>query len=415
MKDEELKTNRDLEIAFVGSVVPDDLCQQLDACSFAGNKYQLGILKGLESALSQPLHVISVKPVAMFPRNRIICSRGAEYDVYGLSQIELIPFLNILILKQITIMLTIFQHLAIWLWKNRKAKKRIILVYNVFSPYSLAVLSATTIFGGTPVAVIADLPYDLYDFKGIMRGFLQKIDSSIQASSISRFSAIIPLTRYIAEDFAPELPALVIEGGVDNSTLEILDTKYRPTLSTLTANEKIVLYSGSINEINGIDLLIEAFRSLPDSEYRLHIFGRGPLEPLLNKAMNEDKRIFYSEVISNQEMIRRQSQATVLVNPRPSSYSNITRYTFPSKVLDYIASGRPVISTALPGIPEEYYPFLHLLKDETPAGLAKLIQDVCTANPNELEKHSRDAMDFVMREKNWNRQGKKVYDFLNNL
>jgi glycosyltransferase involved in cell wall biosynthesis len=284
----------------------------------------------------------------------------------------------------------------------------------VFSPFSLSVLVATALFGGTPVAVIADLPQNVYDFKGIWRGLLQRIDFYIQTHSIHRFAALIPLTRQTAEDFAPGLPALVIEGGVDANVVENMDTVSTYSQSTLAANEKVVFYSGSIDQINGVDLLIEAFQLLPDPHYRLHIFGQGPMLPMVREAMDKDKRILYGGVLPNPEIMCRQAQATILVNPRPS-YRKITRYTFPSKVLEYMVSGRPTITTVLPGIPEEYYPYLFLLRDETPNGLAQLIEDVCSQGTVELEQYGQQARDFVIQNKNWVRQGKRIYEFIRQL
>jgi len=400
-----------LRVAFVGSVISEELCHQSSAWCAAGNKYQIGFLRGLEAAIPQPPYVISTQPMPMYPRSHVIFSRAAAFRVSDLTNATLVPFLNVPILKQTTMLLSVFMHLAVWLWRTRKSNNRVVLVFNVFSPLSLSVLGATALFGGTPVAIIADLPHDEYDFKGIGHGLLELIDFFVQTHSISRFAAIIPLTHQIAEDFAPGLPSLVIEGGVETDIVEKVDAMSIHSQSTMPAHNKSVFYSGAINDINGVDLLIQAFRLLPDPHYRLHIFGQGPMEPMVREAMDQDKRVFYGGVLPIREIMRRQAQATVLVNPRPS-YRRITRYTFPSKVLEYMVSGRPTITTVLPGIPEEYYPYLYLLRDETPEGLAQLIEDVCSESATKLEQRGQQARDFVLQNKNWGCQGKRIYEFI---
>ena len=401
-------------IAYVGVLIPKDLCERSPACSVAGNKYQDSLIRGLERALGQPLHVISVWPVAMYPRSRTIFLPRRTCRVGTLTTARLIPFLNLPILKQVTMLLSIFVHLVVWLWRERKSAKRVVLVYNVFAPFSLAVLGATALLGGSPVAVVADLPHDVYDFKGVVRGLLQRTDFFIQTHVINRFAAIIPLTHQIVQDFAPGRPALVVEGGVEADEMERIDARDAQPTSASPMDEKVILYSGSLNDINGVYLLISAFRLLADPQYRLHIFGRGPMESLVREAVTQDKRIFYGGVLSNLEIRHKQAQAMCLVNPRPS-YRKITRYTFPSKLLEYLASGRPTITTALPGIPEEYYPYLYLLRDETPEGLAQLIQEVCSKDPAELERFGQRAREFVLQNKNWIRQGQRIYEFISTL
>jgi len=403
-----------LKIAFVGSIVSEKLCLQLPACSVAGNKYQLGLIRGLEKAVGQPLHVISVWPIAVYPHSRTIFSPRRTYHVGNLTTARLIPFINLPILKQVTILLSIFLHLVVWLWRERKSDKRIVLVYNVFAPFSLAVLGATALMGGRTVAVVADLRYDVYDFKGIVHGLLQRIDFFIQTHVITRFAAIIPLTRQIAQDFAPRRPALVIEGGVENREIKQIGICTIKSIQKTYLDKKIIFYSGALNDINGVDLLISAFRLLSDLQYSLHIYGRGPAEPIVYKAVAQDKRIFYGGVLSNSEIMRKQSQATVLVNPRPS-YREITKYTFPSKLLEYLISGRPTITTVLSGIPEEYYPYLYLVYDETPNGLAQVIQEICSKNFDELKEFGQRARTFIFKNKNWEYQGKRIYDFICNL
>jgi glycosyltransferase involved in cell wall biosynthesis len=46
-----------------------------------------------------------------------------------------------------------------------------------------------------------------------------------------------------------------------------------------------------------------------------------------------------------------------MLNPRDPSWRG-TPYSFPSKLLEYLTTGKPIISTRLPGIPAEYFEVL---------------------------------------------------------
>ena len=45
------------------------------------------------------------------------------------------------------------------------------------------------------------------------------------------------------------------------------------------------------------------------------------------------------------------------MNPR-SADAEYTKYSFPSKTIEYLATGVPVVMNRLPGIPEEYEYFV---------------------------------------------------------
>jgi len=406
---------KNLKIAFIGSVVSEKLCLQLPACSMAGNKMQENIIKELEALSSFPISVNSICPVAMYPKSHTIFFPKQACKVGKHTIVKLVSFINFPILKQFSIFLILFMRLIVWLWRERKFNC-VVLVFNLFSPFSLAVAGAAKLMGIKSIAIIADLPHDFYDFKGIVNGLLQRIDFFIQTHIIKYFTGIITITDQISEDFAPNLPHLTIEGGIDDVSIK---GKQRAELNNsplrrCSNNKKIILYSGTLHEVNGIDLLVSSFKYLPGSKYRLHIYGRGPAESVVREAAILDKRIFYGGNLPNSEIKHKQTQATVLVNPRPL-FRKLTKYTFPSKLIEYLVSGTPTITTNLPGIPEEYYPHLYFVYDETPEGLAKIIQEVCSKNPEELKEFGQQAREFVLRNKNWTVQGRKIYNFICNL
>ena len=61
----------------------------------------------------------------------------------------------------------------------------------------------------------------------------------------------------------------------------------------------------------------------------------------------QDKRIHFGGVIPLSEVIEKEIQATILINPRPVD-QEFTKYSFPSKIMEYMSSGTPVLTTKLP-------------------------------------------------------------------
>ena len=51
------------------------------------------------------------------------------------------------------------------------------------------------------------------------------------------------------------------------------------------------------------------------------------------------------------------------MNPRFTG-AEYTLYSFPSKNIEYMVSGTPVITTRLAGIPDDYYPYVFVFEEE---------------------------------------------------
>lgn len=388
-----------MSVAFVGTLVSGEACARSVACSVAGNKYQQGFVKGVERALGRPVHVVSVRPVPMWPGSEEVLVRGS-CDRVGERSVVSVPFLNVPVLKQVSVFLALFWHVGYWLRDHRSSARRVVVVYNLFSPFSLSVLLARRLFGGTTAAIVADLAHGVYQFKG-WRGVLERLDLFVQTRSMRLFDGLIVLSSRVVEDFAAGRPSMVLEGGVE--------------LGACGGGEQVepatVLYSGALNNANGVDNLLDGFRLIDGEHYRLVICGRGPLAGAVQQSARDDPRVVAGGHLSEPSLIARQSQATCLINPRPVDQI-LSRYTFPSKVLEYMASGRPTISTRLPSIPDEYEPFLVWVEGDSPQALALAIEEACSRDPAELDDLGARARAFVMGQKNWDRQGERAVCFL---
>ena len=77
-----------------------------------------------------------------------------------------------------------------------------------------------------------------------------------------------------------------------------------------------------------------------------------------------------------------------------------------------MVSGTPVLTTCLPGMPKEYYPYVYLFKDESVLGMAKTLESVLSLDTATLEEKGRDAKKFVEENKNCVSQTQKLLEIL---
>ena len=200
-------------------------------------------------------------------------------------------------------------------------------------------------------------------------------------------------------------PYVVIEGMVDikmNKMQNKIEDKHE---------EKVIIYAGALYEKYGVKSLIEAFIELKDNDVRLWLFGDGDLANEINTYQEKDSRIKYFGVVPNEHVVREQLKATLLVNPRPS-IEEFTKYSFPSKNMEYMASGTPVLTTPLQGMPQEYNDYVYLFEDETVDGMIKTLNTVLSKDKKELHHKGISAKEFVLKEKNNVVQAEKIVDMI---
>lgn len=102
-------------------------------------------------------------------------------------------------------------------------------------------------------------------------------------------------------------------------------------------------FGGALYERYGITDLLSAFRK-STLNYKLLIAGHGPLGPKVNEASLADNRIIYLGEVLGKENFAYEQNAALNINPRRFS-SLLDAESVPSKVLEYLVSGQPVLST----------------------------------------------------------------------
>ena len=258
-------------------------------------------------------------------------------------------------------------------------------------------LLAAKVKGCRCVGIITDLP----DMLG-GGGFSVKMANYVIRHCTDYVLLTEAMNDYIRN---PGKPYVVLEGHSDISMRDRL-----PSLEKKTA-PRSVFYAGGVSKQYGLADLVDGFRlaDLPDA--RLELYGPGDYVPELQEIAEKDSRIFYGGMLMNSEIVEREQQATLLVNPRPT-HEEFVKYSFPSKTMEYMASGTPVLTTRLPGMPKEYYPYVSFIEEETPEGIAAALKAVLSASDETLFEKGMAARAFVLKDRNNVVQAKKLLEML---
>jgi glycosyltransferase involved in cell wall biosynthesis len=177
---------------------------------------------------------------------------------------------------------------------------------------------------------------------------------------------------------------------------------------------KTILYTGNLGLRYGIGTLLEAFHKIPSSDYRLWICGGGDGLAEVQRYGAMDNRIIYKGILPRKDVLQLQAQATVLVNPR-NSEDEYTRYSFPSKTMEYLASGTPVVMSHLQSIPHEYDDHIYYIDNETTEGMRDKLIEVCAKSAVELSIFGKEASSFIYKWKTPAAQTAKILNLINKL
>lgn len=264
---------------------------------------------------------------------------------------------------------------------------------------STSALLAARLRGARCMGIVMDLP----DMFNNGRKFYTAWGNWV----ISHCTDYVVLTEMMNDYINPTgKPYVVLEGQADIAMRE-----RTPSLE-MKENPRVVLYAGGVSRQYGAEIMTEGFRMASIANAQLHVYGPGDYAEELQKISREDPRIFYGGMLLNSQVEEKEQQATLLINPRPT-YEEFVKYSFPSKTLEYMASGTPALTTRLPGIPNDYKPHLYFIEEETAEGVARALKEVLSNSDEALFAKGAAAREFILTTRNNVIQAKKILDMLN--
>lgn len=404
----------DVSIAFLCCIFDKTLADYIinndrNFPQLAANKLGWMFIDGLEHYCKGLLSVFSVINVSSYPGFSDLLIRQKRTVTPCGSDLFYIPYINIKIIKHIVIAISSFLMLAKWAVKSN-SKNKILIVYSMYAPFPFLSQLISLLFGVKTILIVPDLPEHMRI--GVPTPWYLKILLNINHWQLylfcNFFDGFVFLTESMANSFKVTSGRFaIIEGCVDNLPANI----GAKSESTTIGSERILLYAGQLNDAYGVRILLSAFMSLQNSDYRLWLCGSGPMREEVLKFCDKDKRIKYYGVITNDEANILCRKATALINPRTAD-GVFTKYSFPSKILEYLKSGKPTIICRLEGIPEEYYSYTYVVDEQNEFGFAKKIDEVLSKSDEELTTFGRNSQKWVQENKNSVSQTRKLINII---
>ena len=356
--------------------------------AFQSQKYHRLLIEGLAAGAE-------VDVVANPPVNRSVLTEKIvrlPREVEGGANYRYIPAIRNPIVKAAAVGLgTFFQVLFL------AGKDSAVIVDGLNRITALSAMLAARLRGKPCIGIVTDLP-DMLSGGRFSKGM---------ANFVIRHCTGYVLLTEAMNDYINEKgkPYVILEGHADITMADRI-----PSMEKKTA-PRICFYAGGVSKQYGLGNLVDGFRKADLPNAQLHIYGPGDYVEELEEIAAKDSRVFYGGMLLSSEIVEKEQEATLLVNPRPTDEEYV-KYSFPSKTMEYMASGTPVLTTVLPGMPKEYHPYVYLLEDETADGITKMLKEVLSHSDEELFRKGKEARRFVLEQKNNVIQARKILEML---
>lgn len=367
----------------------------------ASNKFQSALIEGLKSILkSEDLLIINTIPVGTWPNNsnKLVLSSGEWMD--GAIRAFEVGCINLPIIKQLDRERRLYNYL-----KRIVKPGDIVLLYSCYLPFMNAIhrLKNSVHFS----IIVTDLP-EFYDLERVSfcKKVLRRINNSAIYKKLQSVDSFVLLTEQMKKPLnVGNRPYTIIEGIY-------CDSMDKSSRCFQKKEKKIIFYSGTLHYQFGIQYLLDSFKRLNGDEYELWICGAGEAADAIKTLAKEDPNIKYFGFCDSKQVAELREQASVLVNPRPIE-GEYTKYSFPSKTMEYLASGIPVVMYRLPGIPTEYDDLIYYIDGTDEDSLCRVINKVCSLSNEELQSYSIRAKTFIKEQKNEVVQVGKILKLIN--
>lgn len=400
-----------LDVLFLGRLFPREKEQEIKGkmktgMQDAANALQWNIIDGFEENDFGTMKIVNYLPVDAYPNgytDKFIEGFSFSHtDKYNEGDIN-IRCCNLFGIKRFINIFYFKKHIKKWA-KQKTDKQKVLFSYTANSMFlSLARLAKKVNPDIQVACLIADIPE--YSTVSVLTGFKKLYHDYEVRKTASLYGVVdkfILLTEHMAERLGLKAPFIVMEGIATTTDIEACEDK---------DYGKYILYTGLLNKKFGLCNLVDAFSELNDENVKLILCGTGDAEDYIAQKQKDDKRIITLGRVDRVKALQLQKGAAILVNPRQNN-EDFTKFSFPSKNLEYLSSGTPTVAYKLDGIPDEYDDYIIYPADDSVEALRDELVRLLDMSEDERRVLGETAKSFVCANKCKKSQAKRIIDFL---
>jgi len=393
-------------ILYLGFALPEHIeknVQRVDILPHLATwKYAWSVISVLKSGF-RSVYIFSTAEVRNYPAVKKIVFSSEKFIINDTAGI-VIGFINLIGLKHVSRFVQVLLRIP-WFVKKNKIKN--IIVHGTHTPFMLIAILAKYIFGLRLVIILTDQHGKEVVSDGKIGKVLRKIDTMLMRFLLNRFDAYICLSVMFVKRFNL-FPYLVLPGILSNKfKSSVLRNYNRPQLQKYF----VIVYAGGVNRNNGVDLLISSLKYLKDKNILIKIYGGGDMVQDVIDMSENDNRLLYGGVLYDDEFVSALKNADLLVNPRPI-HNEYAQTSFPSKLIEYMSTGVPVLTSRIVSIPKEIKDCFFYIDGDDSKSIAKSLRIIKNLSQDERLSVASRAAETVNILYSEEVVGQKISDFI---
>lgn len=399
---------------YIGRFYPRHLINTLredsrgKAGGMSNHNFEMSIINGLCHQKDIIFECLTYPGVYSYPyNNRRIYTKKESYT-YKTTKVNSIGFCNLPILKEIWAVISL--SIQIIKFSHRYKADRIDIIMNTPNQIVLSAVKIAKLLIRkkiTQTVIIPDIPSMVTSMTktNSIKGKLLNLMHSSLMRNLSSVNGLVLLTDDMMDFISNKsIKRIIMEGIVDVETMS-QETIYEES------RQEVILYTGTLLKMFGVMNLVRAFQKIENDSIQLWLCGAGDSVREIEEAAKVDKRIKFYGLVDSRTALHLQRQATILVNPRTSE-GEYTKYSFPSKTIEYLLAGKTVIINRLKGIPKEYFEYVFTPEDESVDALANCILNVIQLNYDIRREKAIAGRNFVISNKNSQVQVSRILEMI---
>lgn len=399
-------------VVFVGGNFPRELKEEILGNSKtrvqdAADNLQWALIEGLDTFFPD-MKNISAPDIYSWPKSyKAIRFQERHFSHKPGADDTAVGFCNLPLYNLYSRYQAIKKTLFRWVEHFPREETKTVVIYGLTTNRLLAACALKNKIANVKIIqIVPDLPQFMSESRNPFYRTLKWIDFQFIKAGLKMTDGMVLLSEKMRKKLpVADKPFCVVEGiFLPSSNKIIAEREANPT----------ILYTGNLGVRSGVRMLLDAFSKIKNSQFRLWIRGEGVLEAEVRQAAKADARIKYLPRMTRDEILTRQKRATILVNP-VSPDEPYADYFFPSKTMEYLASGTAVVMFKLGCLPEEYFPFLHFPEQCSAKALAEKFQEIASMQDDERHMKGESASRFIFFEKSEISQVRKIVELIRTI
>lgn len=372
--------------------------------TFSGVGFDRNVALGISEQVK--ITGVSLYPIPSYPKYSKVRKESHQYQI-GAFDCKVPSMVSLPLVKEYDYGCSAYKAVKHMM---RKDEENVILISGLYRSLIRPAKWLKKKFGLPIIAIVPDLPELMITYRkdySKFRSLLNDMDMKRSMSYREAVDGFVVLSSYMNPVVnLHNRPWTILDGLCNLSAIDQIEAA--------DSTDRAILYAGKISRTFGVDKLVEGFLNAKLEGVRLILCGDGDFAPKLREIAKDQQTIEYKGSVSHDIVLALEKSATLLVEPRPVD-TEIAKMSFPSKIIEYMASGTPVLVSNIPSFAPEYKDYQYRIGDVSAEGIRLALVDVFSHSVEDLQTKGEAARRFVLENKTIQKQCEKVIELINNV